>query len=504
MKRLPDDNALLLNVTLRGTAPRAERTLAMGSGLTLADLHAAIQLVFEGDRAARHIFCDQDPFPQGFPETEAEVYDDCSWYSRRDHYGWQPRRRWGDIWTTIDWRDPGVIDERSTSLTSVFGQERDLHYRCDDPSKTAESAWFEIQWIGNEPTLSASGSVRVVDGRQRGPFMLFPAAEHAAQLAAFLDAESADHIAAAMTLDRACGPWASFDPSEVPLQHLQAVLDERWRIEQNRRGPHKVSRTALDDLVRALPSSNAIGLQRHIDNLGLRSAPEVPEDDAARFARPFVWLVDRCREGIQFPDRQLPADVGREWADAVQCDESHIPELLAAARTFRLVRPLQGRLLSLKGPLRLIDDPLGLWEHLARSLVGGNGRARAWSNVLFVLAMADGSIGEGGPDGGISRLAFAHTVLEDAMATRYWTPCPRRWQDGPTPISIEATRQLIAPLAAQLAPLGLARTSDETWQVDPLLRSFARWALTVPTSAYTPPLAATSPVDRSTLSTAAG
>ncbi|MGN6199853.1 IS1096 element passenger TnpR family protein [Humibacter sp.] len=504
MRRLPDDNALLLRVTLRGSAPEVERTLAMGAGLTFADLHTAIQLVFEGDRAAHHVFCDLDPFPQGFPDTAGNFYDDCSWYYRRDHYGWEPRRLWGDIWTTIDWRDPGVIDERSTPLSSVFRQERDLHYRCEDPLAVAESAWFQIHCMGTESALSPSGLVRVVDGRQRGPFKLFAAAEYAAQLAAFLDADSDDHDAAALALNRACGPWASFDPTEVPFQRLQARLDERWGVERNHRSPRKVTRTALDDLVRALPSSNAIGLQRHLDDLSLRSTPDVGEDDAARFVRPFVWLVDRCREGIPFPDRQLPAGVGREWADAVQCDESHVPELLAAARTFRLVRPLQGRLISLKSPLRLIEDPLGLWEHLARSLLGGNGRASALSNVLFVLAMADGSISVGGSDGGISRLAYAHAVLEDSMATRYWGRYPRRWQGGPTPISIEATRRLVAPLAAQLAPLGLTPTSEDTWQVAPLLRSFARWALTAPTSVYAPLLAATSPADRSTLSARAG
>ncbi|MEQ6896045.1 hypothetical protein [Microbacterium sp. KR10-403] len=479
------ESALSLTVVLRGVDPPVERTLAVGAHHTLADVHRAIQIAFDGDTDARHVFSDQEPFPGGFPASPEYERDVCAWYRGQEHYGWRPRRRWGDTWTMIDWRDPNVLSESTAGVTDAFAGSSRLHYRCDDPCGRGDDAWFTIDARESAADPSA---LRVVSGRGRSPLSLFAVAEYAQLLREYSDGQHPEHDAAVARLTRACGPWDGFDPRGFDPRWAQQRLDRLHDYSGTR------ERTVLDAVAEQLPSSNASGLQRHLLSHGLHVPPTVTPGDAARFVRPYSWFIEHCREGLPLEDGLLTPEHQWEWVDATECDPARFAVFQASARALKLVRTLQGRLLTLKGALPLADDPLALWERVAREFPEGRRYTVRLAEVLFFLAIVDGSISREGDDGGLQRIARVHDLLERPDRTRHprhWAePWNELWDDEPAalpnrPVAVDtsAVGTLIAPLAERLEPLGLTPVTPGTWTATPLLKEFARSVLTMRTTA---------------------
>lgn len=472
MKYAPIDYTLTLRIILRGIDPPVERTLALGVTHTLADLHTAIQLAFDGTPSAHHAFCDEDPFPQGFPPTDEQ--DRSVWFTPPDR--WRPRRRWGDDWTKIDLHDPTVIDECGQRLQDVFWGGSRLHYRSGDPFEPGEYAWFVIEKIDDDIALDgAVEGVRVLSGRHRSPLSLLSVRDYAEQLRAYANPDHPDHLEVVASLERAAGPWDEFDPAAFDPQALQLLFDRRWG-----RGAESFgARNALDALADELPAPTAAGLRRHIVQTGLHLPSLVTRDEAAAFVRPFTWLLGRSLEGLELVDDELPAAIVTEWVDATGIDPGHAAGLLRTARDLRLVRRLKGQLIPYKAAIPLADEPVMLWTHLADELLSAGRYSVPTTSALFALAIADGSVGADGPDGGLGRIARA-LDLRDHLHPRYdydrWSGASRHR----TPATVDGVLTAIAPLAARLAPLGLQPTSDVTWTATPLLRAFVHAALSTP------------------------
>ncbi|QAY59568.1 hypothetical protein ET475_05930 [Microbacterium protaetiae] len=477
------DLALSLHIVLRGVDPPVERTLVMSMQHSLADLHRAIQCAFDGDAGMRHMFSDQEPFPRGYPDSRGYREDACTWTLRQDHYGWRPRRRWGDTWTMIDWRDPNVLSEADATLPSAFEDGGRLHYRCSDPRELGSDAWFSID---AQPVAGAEPSTRVVDGRGRSPLSLVAVDDYRQLLRAYADPRHPEHDDACTRLERASGPWASFDPLAFDTECVQRRLD-RDGAPGHVRGSR---RTVIDAVTEALPSSNAAGLYRHTHDAGLDEAPAIEPDEAARFTRPFGWLIEHCREGLPLHDGRLRDEVREQWADAGGISLAQTTQLQSLARKLRLVRSLQGRLLTMKAALPFADDPLALWSALAARLLDSDGYQLRLSDALFLLAIADGSITRSGHDGGLDRIARAHDACVHVHETVRCLPQEDdfafAWPLPPRPvehITADEIRPLVAPLAERLEPLGLSRLTPDTWLATPLMRDFARAALQVQTTA---------------------
>ncbi|UUT36443.1 hypothetical protein [Microbacterium elymi] len=285
-------------------------------------------------------------------------------------------------------------------------------------------------------------------------------------------------------LARAAGPWAQFDPTGFEQGWVQKRLD---RAQPTPRGR---TRSRLDAVLEALPASNAAGLERHLVSVGLNVPPLVTRDEMIQFVRPFAWLLDRGREGLPLDGAHLPAGLAQEWADACGTTVAQLPVVQRTARELRFVRTLQGRLLTMKSAVPLADDPLALWDALADKLPeAGDGRLR-FVNALVLLAIADGSIADGGEDGGLDRIARAHDVRndidEDAWRARSW------WEDRDfflpadpsvsvaSRVEVDSIRPLVLPLTERLEPLGLAARTRDTWRASRALQGFAQAALTTP------------------------
>jgi hypothetical protein len=285
MRRHIDRTELAVTIVLRGIDPPIERVLIMDDWCTLTDLHHAIQAAFDGDKRARHIFSDVEPFPHGFPPTADYEHDDCAWFRSGDTYGWRPQRRWGDTWTMIDWRDPNVLSEGDTTLSAVFSGDARLHYRCCDPFESGAYAWFTIHAdsVGSAesfPVESAEArTIHIAGGRGQTPLSLLAVREYAELLRAYADPHHPDHDGAVARLERAAGPWASFDPARFDPEWVQARLDRALN------GEGRGARCALDRLIDALPTHHAVGLAGHVASAGFTAPPAVTVEDATEFVR---------------------------------------------------------------------------------------------------------------------------------------------------------------------------------------------------------------------------
>ncbi len=472
MTYAPIDDRLILRIVLRGVDPPVERTLSLGVAHTLADLHTAIQLAFDGTPSAHHAFCDEEPFPAGFPPSAAQ--EDSAWFTPSDR--WRPRRRWGDDWTKIDLHDPTVIDESGQRLRDVFTGTARLHYRSGDPFEPGEYAWFVIEKIDDDVALDgARDGVRVLSGRHRSPLSLLSVRDYAEQLRAYANADHPDHPEVVASLERAAGPWGEFDPAAFDPQALQLLFEGRWGRGAGSFG----ARNALDALADELPAPTAAGLRRHIVQTGLHLPSLVTHDEAAAFVRPFTWLLSRSLDGLELVDDGLAAAIAAEWVDATGIDPGHAAGLVRTARDLRLVRRVKGKLIPYKAAIPLADEPVMLWTHLADELLSAGRYSVPPTRALFALAIADGSVSVGGHDGGLGRIARA-LDLRDHLHPRYDHD---RWSSdswGRTPATVAGVLTAVAPLAVRLAPLGLHQTSDVTWTATPLLRAFVHATLSTP------------------------
>ncbi|ALJ19422.1 IS1096 element passenger TnpR family protein [Microbacterium sp. No. 7] len=494
---------LHLDVSLSGVAPATTRRLAIREDLTLTHLHEAIQIAFHGDRTAHHVFCDRDPFPYGLPHDRDELDHQHAWHA---HYGYRDpaTRRWGDRWTMIDLRDPDVRDASTMPVAAALRGVDRLHYRSGDPHGDDELVWFRIDAVGDEAGPAGAAPVRLIGATGPSPLDFGRVRDYAVCLAALYDPSDPDHDAARDVLDRATGPWASFDAGACDVDGIQRRLDERWASPR----PATVVTTPLARLIDAVSPPARAGLRRHVQAAGLHVPPLLAEDEVARFTAPFAWLVRRAVEGtLPVVDRRLGPESLRAWADAVDADPDDLPAVLATARALGLVRTFRGALATRRPIAAAADRPLDLWTEMAAALfTRRHSAASPTDDALLCLAIADGSIG----DDGWQRIAHAQEAIAADRAWMPWThdrhrPRLRRSVLGgfdthdrvdehgsaqttreprhrPDPM---AAQRSLASFTALLEPLGLTAHANGGWSASAPLVSFARAALTGPiTSAW--------------------
>jgi hypothetical protein len=135
----------------------------------------------------------------------------------------------------------------------------------------------------------------------------------------------------------------------------------------------------------------------------LDEVPALDPDAVARAVRPYSWLLRRVGEdGVQLTsagylppalvkDLVRETGVGRSWIGTHSRESDTLPvlEFRESAQLLGLLRKQKGRLLLTAAGKAALDDPQGLWRHIATRLpVGRHPVERDAGTVLLLLAAA--------------------------------------------------------------------------------------------------------------------
>jgi hypothetical protein len=162
-------------------------------------------------------------------------------------------------------------------------------------------------------------------------------------------------------------------------------------------------RPDIEAIVDRLTSVRYLPWLRVIDEAQLER-PTESEADPETVVGPYRWLLARVGDGIRLTQAgYLPPAFVIEALDALgwRVDwygknnrEEHarpLLELRESAQRYGLLRKNRGQLLVTKLGRRLVDDPVGLWWHVAEHLPEGRPSEPEWqAGVLYLLTVAAG------------------------------------------------------------------------------------------------------------------
>jgi len=382
-----------LRLTLVGPLPDIWREVVVDRDLSLADLRSVIQAVFEGQTCDHHLFTD----------------------NLGSHTWSRTRRRWGDRWTMIDFRDPTVIEEASVRIGRVLREAGTLYY-----GHTCEEGWLvEIEAREDDLAAAAAAPVQVDGGERRAPLPCCRSPyEHAVLVGVLEDTGHPEHDALVRRLDRTLGPWAPFDPEEFDITDAQRRIDVLGLGAAP--APRRQSGTPhgrLDWLVARLPQPARPGFERYLAASGIDLPTVVTTDEARAATREFAWVVTRAAAGgIAVADGRAEPSVVRAGIEALGCHEERMQQLIAFAKRGRLLYLRNGRLVANKRSAAAAADPSRMWSLLAEDLV--RAVAPSQSGDLFLLAIADGSLAD--PAVGARRSAAALGLVRDRHQYQVW------------------------------------------------------------------------------------
>jgi hypothetical protein len=248
---------------------------------------------------------------------------------------------------------------------------------------------------------------------------------------------------------------------------------------------------------------------RVIDEAQLDEAAEL-EADAEAVVAPYRWLLERVGDGVRLTQAgYLPPTIVKaamqelgwleKWIGTASREvETPVLELRESAQRFGLLRKTRGRLFVTKVGRSLLNDPPGLWWHLASRLPDGRSQAEREAGVLYLLTVAAGKASDdsllalgmsllGWTADGITPITdiWAFSAAEPTRWLFLWlrlVPDGIPWGGGPRPLPTDEGRRL-----ARAALLG--RTGPAT-AADPAPRPKADRAvqLLVALSDITPPI----------------
>jgi len=369
---------LLLRVQLEGAFPPVWRRIKVASDLGLEDLHEVLQVLMGWEDYHLHRFTTG-------PELEPGAVFACT----------------ADLAEAFD-DDPAVPtwDVRIDELLAEPGER--LHYQYD----YGDNWWLtlEVEDVdegdvppGRATLLEGAGASPPEDcGGTHGYRMLVGAAdrrhpEHRqalAEVAAWWGREVApDELGV-----------VPFDAAAVGARLQALELAGRPRV------PRRVGGKLAALLLRVRDPDTEQQLR------ALASTADADEDveveTAARTVRPFTVLLDIIGDGVKLTAAgYLPPavvqtifdelDMGEEWIGKGNREDLTIPvlHLRETAQQLKLLRKYKGRLVPTARGRDLVDDPVGLWWHLAGALpVGGRDVSDPeWqASVLLLALMASG------------------------------------------------------------------------------------------------------------------
>jgi hypothetical protein len=286
--------------------------------------------------------------------------------------------------------DPGLPESEWTLAAVVDRLGGPLYYEYDFGDGWVHS----IEAIGSEPAEAEAPRARLLDGKNRGPIDdSGGVGGYQELLEALADPTHPEHEDLSEWVAGTL-PWEQFDPAALDAEQVNREFARRFDA------PDVAPTTALDGLLERLPASLARELRGYARRGGALEPPAIDADTAARMARPYLWLLRRVGSaGLALTQAGwLPpavvSDATRElgWEDrwiGKHNREDQTPpirHLRESAQRLGLLRKLKGRLLLSATAKRMLDDPVALWWHLARSIVP-RARSAGERDAAILLAL---------------------------------------------------------------------------------------------------------------------
>lgn len=198
-------------------------------------------------------------------------------------------------------------------------------------------------------------------------------------------------------------------------------------------------RTEVEAVVDRLRDARSLPWLRVIDDAELDGTAE-PEAAASVVVAPYRWLLQRVGDGIRLTQAgYLPPAVVKaamvelgwqgDWYGAGNREvETPVRELRESAQRFGLLRKNRGQLLRTKLGGRLVDDPSGLWWHLATRLPDGRSDAERQAGILYLLTVAAGRPRDGELLAtGMTILGWTTNRVEPVSSTSAFTAAWHTW-----------------------------------------------------------------------------
>lgn len=353
-----DRSLLQVRVTVADSEPSIWRLLEVDSSLTLGSFHQVIQAAVGWQDTHLHYFSDTDP---NIPPSALKG-------TRRE-----PRR----------WVPEAIVEDHEDALPEsewVLGDvltagNRHLFYEYD----FGDGWTHRLELTGSRPALAGDPVARLVEGSRRAP-LEDSGGIHGYQdlLTALADPGRGDHHEAKEWVAGVIGPWNGFDPEEPGLDAGNDALRHLF-AEELFVGPEA---SAIQGLAhRVLPGARREFLA-YVASAGVDQPALVDPDTAEAMTAAYLWLIRRIgNDGVSLTSagwlppslvQSAMTDLGwdRSWIGKANREVQTVPvlKLRESAQELGLIRKFKGRLVLTAAGKRLLDDPVGLWLFLARSL----------------------------------------------------------------------------------------------------------------------------------------
>ncbi|GAA3964249.1 plasmid pRiA4b ORF-3 family protein [Gordonia caeni] len=456
---------ITLQVLLEEIDPPITRELQVEDDLTLADLHAALQIVF------------------GWREQHLHLYRDTG----RPGPG---TRYWGDAHQLADRDLDGLRPESAVTIAEALA-DGPLWYEYDfgDGWTHRIDASAPATAIGDRPPVTLLG------GRGRGPIEDSGGPRgYTEKLAVLADPDHPDHARLIEWAARVTGPWFPPAADSFDVEAIQAELDGWFAYRADERDPYDLSGLVLADDLRGpgdlrpdalladfaayLPAAIRSEFRQYVRRTGLLRPVRVDDRVREQLVAPFAWLLDAVGpDGLELsPAGRLPPAVVDEgmtvlnWHDTRtgngDREERTLPirTLREAATRLGLIRKLHGTLVRTAYGKRAATGTGELWDALTGRILEKLSPGAQLAATALLITYADGrEQPETFDDERWREVAFALDVCG--------------WVPGDKSASFDSWRinDIVAPVQGVVNSLGSTRGSTG-WpphRPDPHLADFA-------------------------------
>ncbi|MBT2566264.1 plasmid pRiA4b ORF-3 family protein [Arthrobacter sp. ISL-85] len=352
---------LRAKVSIVGSEPAIWRLLDIDPSLTLDSVHDVLQIAVGWRDVHLHSFTDTDPFVR-LRAVNGIVREPRRWVSQ-------------DLLEDSD----DDLPETDWTLDQILCPESGpMFYEYD----FGDNWIHRLELTGSVPAPANAPRARILDGARRAPL------EDSGGIYGYQDLLDAladpDHEERANLqawVAWTAGPWQEFDPEQLDIDAVNNELALMFAAPSaNEHGPGSESLT--QELTNRMPTGLRREFRSYLHAAGLDGPATVEAEVAEAMTAPYLWLTRRIGlDGLSLTAAGwLPPTVVREtmtelgwakdWIGSANREDQTLPvlQLRESAQRLGLIRKIKGKLVLTSAAKRLLNDPVGLWLYLAKSI----------------------------------------------------------------------------------------------------------------------------------------